>query len=84
MKINSIFFLLFKNNLVSENIINLLITIYDKNNKNESNNTYDTEIINHFNKLLDKIPNDKELKIEVPKFLKNINHQLNLIQISFI
>jgi len=64
------FFLLYKNSLVSENIVNLIITIYDKNNKNENNNTYDTEIINHFNKLLDKIPNDKELKIEVPKFLE--------------
>ena len=64
------FFLLYKNNLVSENIVNLIITIYDKNNKNENNNTYDTEIINHFNKLLDKISNDKELKIEVPKFLE--------------
>ena len=64
------FFLLFKNNLVSENIVNLIIAIYDKNNKNENNNSYDTEIINHFNKLLDKIPNDKELKIEVPKFLE--------------
>ena len=64
------FFLSFKNNLVSENIVNLIITIYDKHNKNENNNTYDSEIINLFNKLLDKIPNDKELKIEVPKFLE--------------
>ena len=64
------FFLSFKNNLVSENIVNLIITIYDKHNKNENNNTYDTEIINIFNKLLEKIPNDKELKIEVPKFLE--------------
>ena len=64
------FFLSFKNNLVSENIVNLIISIYDKHNKNESNSTFDTEIINHFNKLLDKIPNDKELKVEVPKFLE--------------
>ena len=64
------FFLSFKNNLVSENIVNLIITIYDKHNKNENNNEYDTEIINIFNKLLEKIPNDKELKIEVPKFLE--------------
>ena len=64
------FFLSFKNNLVSENIVNLIILIYDKHNKNENNNISDTEIINHFNKLLDKIPNDKELKIEVPKFLE--------------
>ena len=64
------FFLSFKNNLVSENIVNLIIAIYDKHNKNENNNAYDTEIINIFNKLLEKIPNDKELKIEVPKFLE--------------
>ena len=64
------FFLSFKNNLVSENIVKLIIAIYDKHNKNENTNAYDTEIINIFNKLLEKIPNDKELKIEVPKFLE--------------
>ena len=95
------FFLTYKNNLVSEKIINLILIIYDKPNKiknennkeknnetninediknntnednvdkaNNNNISKDTEIINHLNNLFNNIPNDKELKIEVPNFLE--------------
>ena len=59
------FFLSYKNTLISKNIINLIISLYDK-----SNNCSDTDIVNHLNNLFNSIPEEKELKIEVPKFLE--------------
>ena len=58
------FFLSYKNSLISKNIINLILSIYNKNNNNDS------DIINHFNTIFNSIPEDEELKINVPKFLE--------------
>ena len=60
------FFLYYKNNLISEKIMNLIILIYS----NKQNDNYDTDIINYFNNLFNNIPDDKELKIEVPNFIE--------------
>ena len=59
------FFLSYKNSLVSKNIINLILSIYNKKNINN-----DAEIINQFNVIFSCIPEDEELKIYVPKFLE--------------
>ena len=55
----------YKNTLISKNIINLIISLYDK-----SSNSTDTDIVNHLNNLFNSIPEEEELKIEVPKFLE--------------
>ena len=46
--------------------MNLIILIYS----NKQNNNYDSDIINYFNNLFNNIPDDKELKIEVPNFIE--------------
>ena len=56
------FFISFKNHLISKNILNLSLSIYDRNNINN-----DTELINQFNTLFNSIP-EEELKIEIPNF----------------
>ena len=65
------FFISYKNNLISVNIINLILSIYDKNNTNNANNiNNDNEIITQFNNLFNCIPKEKELKIEIPNFME--------------
>ena len=56
------FFISYKNILISQKIVNLILSIYDKNKINN----IDNEIINHFNNIFNCIPEDKELKIEIP------------------
>ena len=56
------FFISFKNNLITKNILNLSLSIYDK-----SENNNDTEIINQFSIIFNKIP-EEDLKIEIPSF----------------
>jgi hypothetical protein len=58
------FFLSYKNILLSEKIMNLIILVFS----DKHSTTYDTDIFNYFSDLFNKIPEDKELKIEVPNF----------------
>ena len=59
------FFLSYKNTLVSENIIDFILTLYSK--ETQTNNK-DDEIISKFNKILESIPPEEELKIIIPTF----------------
>ena len=61
------FFLSYKNTLISKNIINLILSIYSTSN---SGNDTDIDILHQLNSLFNSIPEEKELKIEVPKFLE--------------
>ena len=60
------FFLYYKNTLISNLIFNFILSIYPRE-PNDDIKT-DEEIISKFNELFNSIPDEQELKIEIPNF----------------
>ena len=60
------FFLYYKNNLVTERIFNFILSIYPRESNFDSN--IDPEIVNKFADIFNSIPDNQELKIEIPNF----------------
>ena len=60
------FFLYYKNNLVSERIFDFILSIYPRESNTNINN--DEEIVNKFTNIFNSIPDDQDLKIEIPNF----------------
>ena len=64
---NKVYFLLYyKNTLISKNIFNFILSIYPHETNSEIN--IDNEIQSRFANLFNSIPDDQELKIEIPNF----------------
>ena len=60
------FFLYYKNNLVSERIFDFILSIYPRESNTDIN--IDEEIVNKFTNIFNSIPDDQDLKIEIPNF----------------
>ena len=60
------FFLYYKNNLVSERIFDFILSIYPRESNIDIN--IDEEIVNKFTNIFNSIPDDQDLKIEIPNF----------------
>ena len=60
------FFLYYKNTLISNRIFNFILSIYPRETYDD--NKTDEEIISKFNVLFNSIPDNQELKIEIPNF----------------
>lgn len=60
------FFLFYKSTLISNRIFNLILSIYPHESNPDIN--IDQEIISKFNDIFNTIPEEQELKIEIPNF----------------
>ena len=60
------FFLFYKSTLISNHIFNLILSIYPHESNPDIN--IDQEIISKFNDIFNTIPEEQELKIEIPNF----------------
>ena len=60
------FFLFYKSTLISSRIFNFILSIYHQ--ESDTDNNIDQEIISQFNEIFNTIPEDQELKIEIPNF----------------
>ena len=60
------FFLFYKSTLVSNRIFDLILSIYPRESDTDVN--IDEQIISKFNNIFNSIPEEQELKIEIPNF----------------
>ena len=60
------FFLFYKSTLISNRIFNFILSIYHQESNTDT--ILDHEIISQFNDIFNTIPEDQDLKIEIPNF----------------